>query len=198
MQITQFSQIPEGQTIIYYGGSFNPPHISHILFAMTLRSLLPGARLIVAPTYSHAFNKGLLPFDLRVDMLRAELGSIPGIEISTIERDLHESTSYTIDVVKALKAANPQAHILVAVGADIVPTLPKWRSIDELNKLCDFLVFPRAGYEAESLPIPALPEISSSCLRERIGIRTDENDEFLRAHIPQRILTMWKDFLAKE
>ncbi len=88
MIITTFDKIPQENVLIYYGGSFNPPHISHILFIVMLHCLLPQVRILVAPTWQHAFDKALLPFDLRIDMLHAVLDGYPHIEISTIERDL--------------------------------------------------------------------------------------------------------------
>ena len=133
--------------ILYYGGSFNPPHIAHVLMVSALRAYYPKAEVWVAPTYQHAFGKGLLPYDLRLQMLEAALSSINGVYISTIERDLHASTSYTIDVVRELKRQHPQKDIWIIAGSDIVPQLPQWRSYDELCRLAHFLIFPRQGYD---------------------------------------------------
>lgn len=153
--------------IIYYGGSFNPPHIAHLLFAVALRAYFPNAEILIAPTYCHAFQKALMAYDLRIAMLHAMFRDIQGVTISTLERDLHESTSYTIDVVRALRAQYPEREILIAVGADIVPTLPQWKDYDELKKIAKFLIFPRVGYDCrEAVNIPCLPEVSSSEIRE--------------------------------
>ncbi len=188
MLIHQFEDLPREETIILYGGSFNPPHISHVLFAVTLHMLMPNARILVAPTWSHAFNKTLMSYETRLEMLHAIFDGMPGIVVSTIERDLHESTSYTIDVVQALKKQNPNTRILVAVGADIVETLPQWRSFDMLNELCDFLILPRTGYEANALPIPALPEVSSTKIREALALGSEESMKWVRSYVPAHVL----------
>ncbi len=188
MLITRFEDIPSTDVTILYGGSFNPLHISHVLFVMTLRALIPNARLIVAPTYSHAFNKSLMPYEQRLAMLDAVLGGIPGVEVSTIERDLHRTTSYTIDVVRALRSARPESRVLVAVGADIVDTLPQWHEYETLTGLCDFLVLPRVGYDAACLPMPALPEVSSTAIREALERRSPDDLSYLRAYVPARVL----------
>ncbi len=85
----------------------------------------------------------------------------------------------------------PDAHILVAVGADIIPALPKWYKYDELASMADFLVFPRQGYDASSLPIPALPQISSTDIRRALERRTPEDLAFLRSYVPAKILDMY-------
>ena len=164
-----FESVNDDKSIIYYGGSFNPPHIAHIMMVSVLRAYFPKARIWIAPTYQHAFQKSLMPFDLRVEMLQKTVGDVENVEISTIERDLHDSTSYTIDVVRSIHAQNPEAKIWIVVGSDIVPTLPQWREYDEIQKLAQFLIFPRAGYDnAMALKIPMLPEVSSSEIREKI------------------------------
>lgn len=179
--------------IIYYGGSFNPPHISHLLFVVSLRAFFPEAEVWVAPTYSHAFNKTLMPYEVRLKMLEAMFCDIQGVRISTIERDLHETTSYTIDVVRALKMEYPGRTIHIAVGSDIVPTLEQWKSYDELKELAHFLIFPREGYDnSEAVKMPHLPEVSSSLLREWM---TDGRLEDIRQFIPRNVLDIWCEYL---
>ena len=163
MRITEANT---ANALIYYGGSFNPPHIAHVLMVSALHAYCPRAKIWVAPTYQHAFNKALMPYDLRLQMLESSIGHIENVTISTIERDLHDSTSYTIDVVRAMLRREPQTQIWITVGADILEQLPKWREYDELCKLARFMVFPREGYDnAQALPIPHLPEVSSSEIR---------------------------------
>ena len=178
-----FESVNDEKSIIYYGGSFNPPHIAHIMMVSALRAYFPKARLWIAPTYQHAFNKSLMPFELRVEMLQKSIGHLPGVEVSTIERDLHDSTSYTIDVVRSIHAKNPEAKIWIVVGSDIVPTLPQWREYDEILKLSQFLIFPRAGYDnAMALKIPMLPDVSSSEIREKI-----KNGDSIRGLVPAAV-----------
>ena len=176
------------KSIIYYGGSFNPPHIAHVLFVSALRAYFPDAEIWIAPTYSHAFHKTLMDYELRLKMLNAALGFIQGVNISTIERDLHESTSYTIDVVREIHRREPGVKIQVAVGADILPTLHEWRSYDELCRLSEFLVFPREGYDnSGAVDIPHLPEISSSDIRKAL-----EKGDWgtVRKYVPAQVVSI--------
>ena len=175
-------------SLIYYGGSFNPPHISHVLFVSALRAYYPEAEVWIGPTYSHAFNKSLLPFEDRVQMCHAAFDLISGVRITTIERELHESTSYTVDVVREILKREPAKKVYVAVGADIVPTLPKWREYEALCQMGEFLVFPREGYDNDcAIEMPHLPEISSSSIREAMRIG---DWGFVRKFVPAKVVEL--------
>ena len=100
--------------IILYGGSFNPPHFSHLLFVAALGGCFPEAEIWVAPTYAHAFGKPLMDYELRLRMLEAMFAPYRHVVVSTIERDLHRSTSYTVDVVRAILAQCPGVRVSVA------------------------------------------------------------------------------------
>ena len=153
--------------LIYYGGSFNPPHIAHYLFVAALKAYYPDWEIWVVPTFSHAFNKALMSYELRCAMLEDMFAPLKGVTISQIESQLNQSPSYTIDVVRFLREHQPQREIYLAVGADIVPTLPQWRDYDELQKLAKFLIFPREGCDnSMAIDMPHLPDISSTQLRE--------------------------------
>ena len=179
------------EAILYYGGSFNPPHIAHVLMVSALRAYYPKAEVWVAPTYQHAFGKGLLPYDLRLQMLEAALSSMGGVKISTIERDLHDSTSYTIDVVRALKRRQPEKAIWIVAGSDILPQLPQWRAYEELCRLAQFLIFPRQGYDnSQALPVPCLPEVSSSQIRDILAQGGQICD--LSHLVPPAVLEIWQ------
>lgn len=190
MLITAFEAIPQKDVLVYYGGSFNPPHLSHVLFTVTLHCLIPKARILVAPTWQHAFDKRLLPYSLRLQMLHAVLDGFPNIEVSTIERDLGQPKSYTVNVVKALRERIPEKKILIAIGADIVPTLPQWFQYDTLASLADFLVFPRQGYDADALPLAPLPQVSSSEIRLALERHAPEDEKFLQTFLPTQIRMM--------
>ncbi|MBQ1924684.1 MAG: nicotinate-nicotinamide nucleotide adenylyltransferase [Proteobacteria bacterium] len=175
--------------IILYGGSFNPPHFSHLLFVAALGGCFPEAEIWVAPTYAHAFGKPLMDYELRLRMLEAMFAPYRHVVVSTIERDLHRSTSYTVDVVRAILAQCPGVRVSVAVGADIVPTLLQWREYDVLREISDFIVFPREGYDnTGTVPMPILPGLSSTEIRAIMAENKD--DPRLEAMIPASALAI--------
>lgn len=172
--------------VLYYGGSFNPPHMSHYLFVCALRGYCPQSQIIVAPTYSHAFEKRLIDFDLRLGMLRTVFSGMSHVTVSEVEKTLHLPKSYTFDVVCALRERQAMKQIFICVGADIIETLSAWHRIEELCKVAKFLVFPRAGYAQEgTLSMPYLPDISSTTIRELLS---SGKRDVVRGLIPRCIL----------
>jgi len=188
-----FETINRETSIILYGGSFNPPHVSHVLFAVYLRALFPRARLVVVPVYGHAFGKALLDYDFRLELLGMAFGGIEGVEISDIERELGRVPGYTVDVVEAFRRREAGKQIYVAIGADILDDLPRWHRYEDLCSQAEFIVFPREGYDGlgRALPLVVLPGVSSRWVRQRM--RLGEKDEALRACLPALVMACLED-----
>lgn len=173
-------------SVFFYGGSFNPPHIAHVFAATYLTSIFPNALVLVAPILRHAFDKELLDFELRLQMLKLAFQNLASIQISTIEKDLNLPKSRTIACVHELRKRYPRAKVNVVIGSDLVSDLPRWKDAQELQKAADFFVFPRPGYPYTSpRQTPFLVDISSSQLRQNIAKGQLEPCEAL---IPARVL----------
>ena len=188
---TDFARINSPRAILYYGGSFNPPHIAHVMMVSMLRAYFPQACIWVSPAYRHAFDKSLMDYEVRCEMLRACLDGIPNVEISDIERTVcledAQNRGYTVDVVRKILSLHPGAEIHIVVGSDILETLPKWHEYGELCKMAEFLVFPRQGYDnRRALPVPMLPEVSSSQIRAMLENSNDLNE--IRGLVPAAVL----------
>lgn len=162
--------------VALYGGSFNPPHVAHqfaILYA--LAAATPAFdRVFVVPTFTHPFDKQLVPFEDRMTMCLQMAKPFGGrVEVSRIEQELAEETkgehSYTINTVLRLKERLPQTQFSMLIGADLVPERERWHRWDELQTLIDFFIVGRAGAEDKFADRPELPGISSTELRARLA-----------------------------
>jgi nicotinate-nucleotide adenylyltransferase len=71
--------------VAFYGGSFNPPHVAHVLAAAYLRSVGGFDRVLFVPVFSHAFDKQLADYEHRVRMCELAVGWLPGVEVSRVE-----------------------------------------------------------------------------------------------------------------
>lgn len=155
------------ETVAVFGGSFNPPHVGHVLAVSLVLSTTDVDRILVVPTFRHPFAKALAPFDDRVEMCRLAVGWLPRVTISRVEEELG-GDSLTVRTLEHLRTTLPDAKLRLVVGADILLEAAKWVRFDEVQKLAPLLVVGRAGVDAEGAPAPLLPEISSTTIRDRI------------------------------
>lgn len=151
-----------------FGGSFNPPHVAHVLachFALMAWGL---DRVVVVPAFSHPFAKELAPFEHRLAMARLAFAHLGGtVEVSPLEGELG-GVSYTVDTVRELARRNPGAALQLVVGSDVAGELHLWRDWEILRELAPPLVVPRmvAGSASEGQEGAFhLPAISSSEVR---------------------------------
>jgi nicotinate-nucleotide adenylyltransferase len=170
-----------------FGGSFNPPHIAHVLACALVLSLEDLDSLVVVPTYEHPFAKPLAPFDDRTRMCELAMGWIPRVCVSRVEQELG-GQSRTLRTLEHLARAHPNWRLRLVVGADVLLDASRWFGFDEIVRLAPLIVLPRAG--ASGVP-QLLPDISSTQVREAIqrGAWADAERlvprsvlAFLRAH----------------
>ena len=153
------------------GGSFDPPHIGHVLIPTYLLTRGLAARVLVAPCWSHPFAKRMSPFMERLSWTRLAMAVHgPQVEVSDIELRLAEARSadtpsYSYELLTAIQAAYPAYCVRLVVGSDIVADgeIERWRNYEQLAAEFKPIVVPRMGYaEASSC---ALPEVSSTTVR---------------------------------
>jgi nicotinate-nucleotide adenylyltransferase len=154
--------------VAIFGGSFNPPHVAHVLAVAAVLSTSPVNRVIVVPTFQHPFAKALAPYDDRVEMCRLAMAWLPGVEISRLEQELG-GESRTLRTVQHLKEKHPEWRLRLVMGADILTEAPKWYRFDEVCRLAPPLVLGRAGVSHPDAPAPLLPEVSSTEVRDRLA-----------------------------
>ena len=160
-----------------FGGSFDPVHLGHLLVAQAAGEELALDRLFFIPAAQSPFKPSAQPASpaLRERMLRLSLVGQSNCEIDTQELT-RGGVSFTIDTVRDYTRRFPQAELFYLIGADHVPTLPKWREAGELARLVQFVVIPRPGEELADPPVPfrvrvlgGWPlQLSSSQIRARV------------------------------
>lgn len=157
-------QVP---SVAIFGGSFNPPHLAHVLAVTVVLARFDIERLLVVPTYQHPFAKALAPYEDRVKMCELAMGWIPRVEISRVEEELG-GESRTLRTIEHIHAAHPEWVLRFVMGADIVLESSKWYGFDRIAALAPPIVLGRVGVAYEGAPVAVLPEISSTDVREHI------------------------------
>lgn len=172
-------------TVAIFGGSFNPPHLAHVLAATTVLATCAVDRLLVVPTYRHPFAKQLADYDERVAMCELAMAWLPGVEISRVEEEL-SGESKTLRTLSHLKGQHPDWDLRLVMGADLLTEAHKWFRFDEVKKLAPPIVLGRVGFTGEGAPFAILPNISSTEVRTKIReARWDE----LALLVPRTVLS---------
>ena len=101
-----------------YGGTFNPPHIGHILAASQAIETLKLDKLLLIPDriapHKDLPDNSATP-EQRLEMLRIAAAGIPKMEVSSLELD-REGPSYTFETVSQLRLRHPQAELFLLMG----------------------------------------------------------------------------------
>jgi nicotinate-nucleotide adenylyltransferase len=174
-----------------FGGSFNPPHIGHVLAVTYLLSAGLVDQVVVVPVFAHALGKQLASFDDRLEMARLAFAWLPRVHVSEIEQRLG-TPSRTLTTVSALAEEHPDWELRLVVGTDILGELPQWHAWAEIERRAPPLVLPRSEPGSPRSSPPLLPEISSTEVRAHIAewaeTQSDTAATELRRSVPRAVL----------
>jgi len=169
----------------YFGGTFDPPHLGHIILAAEAKHFLglDRFRWIITPEPPHKTDRTISSIHYRLEMLKlvgAKLGLNEICDVDIQRNPPH----YAADTVAILKKENPSADLVYIIGEDSLKDLPDWYETNQLLTNIDQLaVAPRPeistdldqldrlmpGISEKIIFIPeVMVEISSSVIRERV------------------------------
>lgn len=162
-----------------FGGSFDPPHLGHLIVAEYVRAECGLKNILFVPAGQspHKLQGPIASASDRVAMTRRAVkgNRAFGVSDGEIRR---KGISYTVDTVNALVAENPGAELFLILGADSFADFSSWKSPDSIVSMATLLVYPRIGISdlknqkyarhAEFIPAPQI-EISSSVIRRRVA-----------------------------
>ncbi len=133
------------------GGSFNPVHSGHLRLAIEVAEALRPERIDLVPCAVPPHKEGhdLLPFGLRLSLLRAAVRPFAALAVNALEGG-RSGPSYTWDTLHAYRAAEPEAAPFFILGGEDFEMLPHWHRGLELPRIADFVVVPRAGSGPEA------------------------------------------------
>src|SRR5437764_3199860 len=168
-----------GERIGVFGGTFDPPHVGHLVVAVNARHALHLDRVLLVVAHDpwqKSQTRALSSAEDRYAMVQAAVAGVDGLEASRIELD-RGGVSYTADTLAALRDEDSSRALFLIVGSDAASGLPTWERGDEVRKLATVVVVNRPGAEEgkppkgwpwEGLVTPRL-EVSSTDLRARFA-----------------------------
>lgn len=142
-----------GQTVVLFGGSFDPPHEGHRLLGEAALKQLQADFVwwLVSPQNPLKETKAGAA-DARLAATRA-LANHPKFIVSNEEARL--GTQYAVDTVRALQARYPHVTFIWLIGADNLAQMHHWKDWQELMSGVAMAVYPRPGATLKALSSPA-------------------------------------------
>jgi len=160
------------------GGTFDPPHVGHLLAAGDAFEALALDKLLFVPAKIPPFKSRTVQAtaDQRQQMLELTVGTDRRFEASRIELD-RDGLSFTVDTLEALAGETPGVSLFMLIGEDLATQIASWRDAARIAELATIVVLVRATLEARSTLESTLPmtrlatrriEVSSTEIRERV------------------------------
>ncbi|HMA00744.1 MAG: nicotinate-nucleotide adenylyltransferase [Gemmatimonas sp.] len=180
------------------GGTFDPPHVGHLLAASDACEALALDKVLFVPAKIPPYKSRTVQAspDQRLEMLRLTLGPDPRFEASRLELD-RDGLSFTVDTLDALSKAMPGVSLFMLIGEDLATQIASWRDAARIAELATIVVLIRTMPTKKSslestLPMTRLTtrriELSSTEIRERVkagrsihGFVTDAVAAFISA-----------------
>jgi len=160
-----------------FGGTFDPPHVAHVVVGAAAIHQLHLDELLVIPAgvpWQKVGSRSISAGRHRIRMCEAAFDPVAAAVVSDIEVG-RAGNSYTIDTLQTL--SNPQTELFLLLGGDTAAGLDTWEQPGELATLATIAVFERRGFEHATPPssfdwselsLPGL-EVSSSDIRRRVA-----------------------------
>jgi nicotinate-nucleotide adenylyltransferase len=162
-----------------FGGTFDPPHVGHLVTAVNVRHDLRLDRLLLVVAnepWQKIGSRPITPASDRLAMVEAAVAGVAGLEACALEiqRGGH---SYTADTLTELAGLHPGAELFLVLGADAATGLPTWERVEEVRSLASLVIVDRPGEPPPVVPdgwdwthveVPRL-EVSSTDLRDRVA-----------------------------
>jgi nicotinate-nucleotide adenylyltransferase len=169
-----------------FGGTFDPPHLGHLILAAEAQAQLGLSKILFVLTADPPHKRGrqLTQLDIRLEMLQAAIKGQSIFEVSRVEID-RPGPHFSADTMHLLHEEHKGEKLVYLIGGDSLRDLPNWERAQEFVGACDALgvmrrpltrlrldalekALPGLGSKLEFVDAPLL-EISSSEIRERVG-----------------------------
>jgi nicotinate-nucleotide adenylyltransferase len=180
-----------------FGGSFDPPHIGHLLVALDAAEQLGFDRVIFVPAATQPLKAGraVASAEQRVAMVRMLVTGEPRLDVSTVEVD-RSGLSFTVDTLAHFAERQPQDMRFLLLGDDVLASFGQWKEPKRILGLAQVVLLEREGQRSTLPPVmegadvqrlrTRRIDVSSTEIRERIrtgksvrGMVTDGIAEYI-------------------
>lgn len=181
-----------GSRIGLYGGTFDPPHLGHLIVASEACGALRLDRLLFLPSATPPHKRGQVEAsaEQRLEMVRRAVAGDARFGVEELELR-REGASYTVDTLRILRERDPGCELFFLVGVDQVREFHTWREPEEVARLARLAVVSRGGEQigTSDLPLQRVDvtriDLSSTDVRRRV-----RNGESIRYLVPDAVREM--------
>lgn len=179
-----------------YGGTFDPPHLGHLLPVLDASEQLglDAVRFVPASVQPLKVGRETANAADRLAMTERLVHGIPGFSVDPAEID-RPGLSFTVDTLAGLKAATPDADLYLLLGADAYALFDQWREPERVRSLATIVVMVRDGVPQVVEGRPGVQvlqtrrvDISSTELRARV-----RDGRTIRGFVPDAVA----DYIAE-
>lgn len=165
------------------GGTFDPPHVGHLLAAGSAIERLGLDRVVLIPARRQPLkvSQEITSGPDRLAMCRRLAECDPRLSVDPIELD-REGLSFTVDTLREYRRARPDAELFLLLGEDAAATFPQWREPEAIAALATIVVLTRVGGEAPAAAGPAMTRLAT----RRVEVSASEVRARVRAGLPIR------------
>ena len=133
-----------GKKVGILGGTFDPPHVGHLILAEYTMEQLHLDRIEFVPVGDHPIkNHTRSPIQHRLAMLELAIAGNKRFHISTVDIE-RPGPHYSADTVAIIQEENPDAELYFVMGGDNLRDLPSWARVRELYAQCKLAVMRRS------------------------------------------------------
>jgi len=162
-----------------FGGTFDPPHIGHLLAASDAFEQLELDRLLFVPAAVQPFKQHEVKASAaqRLRMVELMIAGDPRFAADPVEID-RKGLSYTVETLGVLASRDPGARRFLLIGEDLAGEIATWRDAERIAELAEVVVLARTSSEsgesgeAGRVPLTRIAsrriEISSTEIRTRV------------------------------
>ena len=166
--------------VCLFGGTFDPPHLGHLIIAQTIFEAENFDQIVFIPAYQPPHKKGLKisPVDQRLEMLNIAIKENPNFVMSDLDIQ-RKGLSYSIETIMEYKKQNniKSKDLFYLMGSDSLKQFKKWKEPKMIINESRVIVAIRPGFRPSDIPnwilakiqfasIPRI-EISSTTIRDR-------------------------------
>lgn len=159
-----------------FGGTFDPPHLAHLVVASEMFARLNLDDLVFVPAGDPWQKSTLASSDQRFDMVSLAIEGDNRFRASRIDID-RDGPTYMVDTLTDIQTRHPNAELFCIVGSDVLPGMHTWHEVDRLAELARFVCAIRPGHSPNQPALTSLTvdfievpliDVSSTDVRHRV------------------------------